>query len=210
MADDNDRERDGNRSLEDEVSSSAHPVPTGHGRHQTLPLYGVMAEFDNPTDLVAAARETYEAGYRRINGYSPFPIEELSEAIGFTKSSLPLIVLIGGILGGLGGFFMQYWMEVIDYPVNVGGKPPNSWPAFIPITFEMTVLCAAFAAVLGMLALNKLPQPYHPVFNAPNFALATRDRFFLVIEANDPKFKHEDVVQFMRQLGAKSVDDVEV
>jgi hypothetical protein len=169
-----------------------------------------MAEFDSPSDLVAAARKTYEAGYRRINGYSPFPIEELSEAIGFTKTSLPLIVLIGGILGGVGGFFMQYWMEVIDYPLNVGGKPFNSWPAFIPITFESTVLCAAFAAVLGMLALNKLPQPYHPVFNAPNFALATRDRFFLVIEANDPKFNHEEVSRFMKQLDAKDVTEVEV
>ncbi len=173
-------------------------------------LYGVMAEFENPTDLVAAAHRTYAAGYRRINGYSPFPIEELSEAIGFTRTSLPLIVLIGGILGGLGGFFMQYWMEVIDYRLNVGGKPYNSWPAFLPITFECTVLCAAFAAVLGMLALNKLPQPYHPVFNAPNFALATRDRFFLVIEANDPNFKHDDVLQFMKSLDAKDVTDVEV
>src|SRR6266498_3856012 len=141
-------------------------------------LYGVMAEFENPTDLVAAAHRTYAAGYRRINGYSPFPIEELSEVIG--------------------------------YRLNVGGKPYNSWPAFLPITFECTVLCAAFAAVLGMLALNKLPQPYHPVFNAPNFALATRDRFFLVIEANDPNFKHDDVLQFMKSLDAKDVTDVEV
>lgn len=185
-------------------------LPAHGGRRKTPPLYGVMAEFSNPTDLVAAARSTYEAGYRRINGYSPYPIEELSEAIGFTHSSLPLIVLIGGIVGGLGGFFMQYWMEVIDYPLNVGGKPFNSWPAFIPITFETTVLCAAFAAVFGMLALNKLPQPYHPVFNAPNFALATRDRFFLVIEANDPKFNHAEVVDFMKTLGAVEVNDVEV
>jgi hypothetical protein len=176
----------------------------------TPPLYGIMAEFDNPSDLVAAARRTYQEGYRRINGYSPYPIEELSEAIGFTRTSLPLIVLIGGILGGLGGFFMQYWMEVIDYPLNVGGKPYNSWPAFVPITFETTVLCAAFAAVLGMLALNKLPQPYHPVFNAPNFALATRDSFFLVIEANDPLFKHNETTQFMKTLEAKNVSDVEV
>jgi ActD protein len=193
------------------LSASAVSVPSS-GRHRTTPpLYGVMAEFDNPSDLVVAARETYGTGYRRINGYSPFPIEELSEAIGFTKTSLPLIVLIGGIVGGLSGFFMQYWMEVVDYPLNVGGKPYNSWPAFIPITFEMTVLFAAFAAVFGMLALNKLPQPYHPVFNAPNFALATRDRFFLVIEANDPKFKHEEVTNFMKNLsGARDVTDVEV
>jgi hypothetical protein len=169
-----------------------------------------MAEFDSPTDLVAAAKETYAAGYRRVNGYSPFPIEELSEAIGFTRTSLPLIVLLGGIIGGLGGFFMQYWMEVIDYPLNVGGKPFNSWPAFIPITFECTVLCAAFAAVLGMLALNKLPQPYHPVFNAPDFALATSDRFFLVIESRDPKFDHDEVIRFLHRLEGRNVQDVEV
>ena len=178
-------------------------------KHRTPKLYGIMAQFDNPSALVNAARETYAAGYRRINGYSPFPIEELSEAIGFTRTSLPLIVLIGGIIGGLGGFFMQYWMEVINYPLNVGGKPFNSWPAFIPITFECTVLCAAFAAVLGMLALNKLPQPYHPVFNAPNFALATRDSFFLLIETKDPKFRHDEVIRFFKSLEARDVWDVE-
>ncbi len=219
--DDRDKSKDEQRGdkPEDLSASPRHPV-SASASSATLrprvsgsapPLYGVMAEFDNPTDLVAAAKETYEAGYRRINGYSPYPIEELSEAIGFTRTSLPLIVLIGGIIGGLGGFFMQYWMEVIDYPLNVGGKPLNSWPAFIPITFESTVLCAAFAAVFGMLALNKLPQPYHPVFNAPNFALATRDRFFLVIEANDPRFKHDEVLHFMKQLGGtRDVCDVEV
>ena len=169
-----------------------------------------MAEFENATDLVTAARRVYAFGYRRINGYSPYPIEELSEAIGFTHTSLPLIVFIGGLLGGLGGFFMQYWIEVINYPINVGGKPYNSWPAFIPITFETTVLCAAFAAVLGMLVLNKLPQPYHPVFNVPNFALATRDRFFLAVEANDPKFNHAEVVALLKSLDALEVNDVEV
>src|SRR5690349_14672085 len=169
-----------------------------------------MAQFDSPSHLVAAARETYEAGYRQINGYSPFPIEELDEAIGFKRTTLPLIVLTGGVLGGLGGFFMQYWMEVIDYPIIVGGKPFNSWPAFIPITFECTVLVAAFSAVLGMLFLNKLPQPYHPVFNAPSFALATNDRFFLVVEANDPKYNHDAVVQLLQGLNATEVIDVEV
>ena len=173
-------------------------------------LYGVMAQFDNPSALVTAARETYEAGYRQINGYSPFPIEELWEAIGFKRTALPIIVLIGGIIGGLGGFFMQYWMEVVDYPINVGGKPFNSWPAFIPITFECTVLVAAFSAVLGMLALNKLPQPYHPVFKAPNFALATRDSFFLVIESKDPKFDHDETVRFLRTLEPREVIDVEL
>lgn len=174
------------------------------------PLYGVMAEFDNPTDLVSAARQTYEAGYRRINGYSPYPIEELWEAIGFHRTGLPIIVFIGGLLGGIGGFLMQYYLSVYEYPLNVGGKPLNSWPAFIPITFECTILMAALAAVFGMLALNKLPQPYHPVFNAPNFDLATRDHFFLVIEANDPKFEHGEVVNFMRGLKPKNVSDVEV
>lgn len=198
-----------------EISRDAHvpgsdlPVSTTR-RPKTVPLYGVMAEFDNPSDLVAAARRTYEAGYRRINGYSPYPIEELWEAIGFHHTRLPVIVLIGGIIGGLGGFFMQYYLAVIEYPLNVGGKPFNSWPSFIPITFEMTILCAAFAAIFGMLALNKLPQPYHPVFNAPNFALATRDHFFLVIEANDPRYRHDEVVDFMKDLGAKDVSDVEV
>lgn len=210
MAED-DKEQPWEHDLEDPGPFDHATTSTAHGRRQGAPaLYGIMAEFDNPSDLVAAARRTYQEGYRRINGYSPYPIEELSEAIGFTHTSLPLIVLIGGILGGVGGFFMQYWMEVIDYPLNVGGKPFNSWPAFIPITFEGTVLVASFAAVLGMLALNKLPQPYHPVFNAPNFALATRDKFFLVIEANDPKFKYGEAFQFMKTLGAMGVNDVEV
>ncbi len=177
---------------------------------KTPKLYGVMAQFDSPSALVAAARETYAAGYRQVNGYSPFPIEELTEAIGFKRTTLPLIVLAGGLIGAVGGFFMQYWMEVIDYPINVGGKPFNSWPAFIPITFECTVLVAAFAAVLGMLALNKLPQPYHPVFNAPNFALATRDRFFLVIESKDSQFDHDEVMKFLKSLEARDVCDVEL
>ena len=190
------------------MAAGNQPLP-GHRRHER-PLYGVMAEFENPTDLVAAARKVYSLGYRRINGYSPYPIEELSEAIGFTHTSLPLIVFIGGLLGGIGGFLMQYWIAAWDYPINVGGKPTNSWPAFIPITFEMTVLCAAFAAVLGMLVLNKLPQPYHPVFNVPSFAMATRDRFFLAVEANDPKFDHGKVVELLKSLGALEVNDVEV
>jgi hypothetical protein len=193
-------------SLSGPIASHAlHP----HRRHAP-PLYGVIAEFETPGDLVHAARKVYEQGYRRINGYSPYPIEELSEAIGFTHTRLPLIVFIGGVLGGLAGFGMQYYMEVIDYPLNVGGKPYNSWPAFIPITFECIVLAAAFSAVLGMLILNKLPQPYHPVFNVPNFAMATRDRFFLAVEANDPKFDHDRVTSLLRDLNALEVSDVEV
>ena len=211
MSEDDPKEEPWEHDLEDPEPFHHETQVSAHGRRRGAPaLYGIMAEFDNPSDLVSAARRTFAAGYRRINGYSPYPIEELSEAIGFTKTSLPLIVFIGGLIGGLGGFFMQYWMEVIDYPLNVGGKPFNSWPAFIPITFECTVLVAAFSAVLGMLILNKLPQPYHPVFNAPNFALATRDKFFLVIEANDPKFKHGEATEFMKTLGALGVNDVEV
>lgn len=207
-----DREKSSNNPVRHDSNVGVYEtaVVPPHRSRLAHPLYGVMAEFDSPSELVAAAHHTYAAGYRRINGYSPFPIEELSEAIGFTRTSLPLIVLLGGIAGGIAGYLMQYWMEVINYPLNVGGKPYNSWPAFVPITFECTVLCASFAAVLGMLALNKLPQPYHPVFNAPNFALATRDRFFLVIEANDQKFQHDEVVQFLKALGAKDVNDVEV
>jgi hypothetical protein len=173
------------------------------------PIYGLMAEFDNPTDLVAAARRTYEEGYRRINGYSPFPIEELSEAIGFHHTRLPLLVLIGGIVGGLAGYLMQFYLSAIEYPINVGGRPYHSWPSFIPITFETTILGAALTTVFGMLALNGLPQPYHPVFNAPRFALATRDRFFLAIEARDPLFDYEKTKQFMQTLEPREVFDVE-
>jgi hypothetical protein len=179
-------------------------------RKPTRPaIYGVMAEFDDPTAVVSATRRAYEEGYRRMDAYSPYPIEALSEAVGPHKERLPLIVLIGGIIGMIGGFGMQYYVAVINYPINVGGKPLFSWPAFIPITFETTVLGAAMAAIFGMLALNGLPEPYHPVFNAPNFALATRDRFFLVIEARDPKFDREATTGFLRSLGAQEVADVE-
>ena len=172
-------------------------------------IYGVMAEFDDVTAAVTAAERVHEEGYRHIDAYSPYPVEALSEAIGFHKNSLPLIVLIGGILGMIGGYALQYYVSVINYPLNVGGKPLHSWPAYIPITFETTVLGAALAAIFGMLALNGLPEPYHPVFNAPNFALASRDRFFIVIEARDPKFDHEATTGFLRNLGAQEVVDVE-
>ena len=144
-----------------------------------------------------------------INGYTPYPIEELSEAIGFHKTGMPLLVLIGGIVGAILGYGMQYYLSAVEYPLNVGGRPLHSWPSFIPITFETTVLCAALAAVFGMLALNNLPQPYHPVFNNPRFALATRDRFFLVIEASDPKFNHDETTRFLQSLNPYEVIDVE-
>ena len=150
------------------------------------PIHGLMAEFDSPTDLVLAARRAHAEGYRRMDAYTPFPIEELNEAIGFHHTRLPLVVLVGGILGCVGGYGLQYWVSAIAYPLNVGGRPYHSWPSFIPVTFETTVLLAALSAVLGMLALNGLPMPYHPVFNVKSFALASKDKFFLCIEAADP------------------------
>lgn len=173
------------------------------------PTYGLMAEFDTPTAVVEAAERVHEAGYQHIDAYSPYPIEPLSEAIGVHKTHMPIIVLIGGIIGGLAGYLMQYYLLVVDYPLNVGGKPLHSWPAFVPITFECTVLGAALAAVFGMLALNGLPEPYHPVFNTPNFALASRDKFFLLIESRDPKFVRDETAEFLRSLGAREVTDVE-
>ncbi len=147
-------------------------------------------------------------GYRRIDAYTPFPIEGLAEAIGFHYNRLPLLVLIGGLAGAAGGFGLQYWVAAITYPINVGGRPFNSWPSFIPVTFEMTILLAALTAVLGLLALNGLPMPYHPVFNVPRFALATRDRFFLCIEATDPRFDREGTRRFLEGLGPREVSEV--
>ena len=172
------------------------------------PIYGLLAEFDTPTELVVAARRAYEEGYRRMDAYSPFPIEELAEAIGMHSDRVPLVVLVGGLLGGLGGYFMQYWINVISYPVNIGGRPFHSWPAFIPVTFEMTILFAGLAGAFGMLALNGLPMPFHPLFNSSRFAFASRDRFFLCIEAADPKFDLVGVRTFLESLNPRSVSEV--
>ncbi|HZR31283.1 MAG TPA: DUF3341 domain-containing protein [Terriglobales bacterium] len=172
------------------------------------PIYGMLAEFDSPSALVAAARRAYEEGYRRMDGYSPFPVEELSEAIGFHRDNVSLVVLIGGIVGCVGGYLMQWWISAVSYPINVGGRPYHSWPAFIPVTFEMTVLVAGLSAVLGMLALNGLPMPYHPVFHEPRFAFATRDRFFLAIEARDPKFDRIGTRRFLESLNPHAVTEV--
>jgi hypothetical protein len=171
-------------------------------------VYGLMAEFEDPTSLVNATHSAYHEGYRRMDAYSPYPIEELHEALGSHHTRLPLIVLIGGMTGCIGGYLLQYWVSAIAYPVNIGGKPLHSWPAFIPVTFECTILVAALSCVLGMLALNGLPQPYHPVFNVPRFALASRNRFFLCIESEDPKFDIEGTRHFLETLNPREVTTV--
>ncbi len=172
------------------------------------PIHGLMAEFDSPTELVLAARRAHDEGYRKMDAYTPFPIEELSDAIGFRHTRLPLVVLIGGIVGCLGGYGLQYWVSAIEYPLNVGGRPYNSWPSFIPVTFETTVLVAAVSAVLGMLALNGLPMPYHPVFNVKSFALASKDKFFLCIEAEDPLYDRAATEHFLKTLRPREIAEV--
>jgi hypothetical protein len=183
---------------------SVVPLPAGRP-----PIYGLMAEFGSADALIAAARQAHAAGYRRMDAYTPYPIDELSEALGLKRSKLPPIVLTGGLLGGLGGYFLQYWVNVIHLPLNVGGRPFHSWPAFIVPTFECTILAAALSAVLGMFFLNGLPHPYHPVFNVPRFALASRDRYFLVIEAQDPQFDPQATRQLFLDLNASEVSEVE-
>ncbi len=173
------------------------------------PLYGLMAEFEQPEQVLAAVERAYQEGYRRMDAYSPFPVDGLAEALGRRGTAVPLIVLIGGIIGGLGGYFMEWYATVISYKINVGGRPFHSWPAYIPIAFELTILSAALCALVGMLALNRLPQPYHPVFNAPDFDRASQDRFFLCIEAADPKFDLTATRAFIQSLKPVKVTEVE-
>ncbi len=167
---------------------------------RTLPLYGMLARYPDPDTLVEAAEKATAAGYTQMEAYSPMPIHGLAEAIGFHSNRLPWIVLLGGIVGGLTGYFLQYTTAVIDYPLNVGGKPNHSWPQFVPVTFELTILGAGLAAVLGMLALNGLPRPNHPVFSIDEFKLASRDGFFLFLLARDPIFDADSAASFLREL----------
>lgn len=170
--------------------------------------YGLMAEFDSVNDVITAARRVYGAGYRKIDAYSPFPLEELSEAIGFHKNGVALVCLVGGLLGGTGAFTLQWWINNVSYPVNIGGRPLNSWPSFIIVTFEMTILFAGLSAVFGMLALNGLPMPYHPVFNVPRFEMASKDRFFIVIFSSDKNYDATHTRQFLEGLNPISVAEV--
>jgi hypothetical protein len=170
--------------------------------------YGLMAEFDRSESMLAALRYLREQGYVAVEGYAPFPVEGLDEAVGFTRNRVPLLALCGGIVGGVGGFFMQWYSAVISYPFNVGGRPTNSWPAFIPVTFEMTVLCAALAGFFGLWILNGLPRLRHPVFNAPHFQLATRNRFFVCVRSDDPKYALEPLRLAFDRFAPTSVHEV--
>lgn len=172
------------------------------------PIYGLMAELSSADALLQAATRARDAGFKRIEAYSPFPVEGLADAVGFTGSRVPLATLIGGVLGGLGGFFLQWYTAVVDYPINSGGRPLNSWPEFIPVTFEMVVLGAALTAVIAMIAANGLPRLRHPVFNVPEFELATRNRFFLCVRSDAPGFDRERALDFLERLRPLGVLEV--
>jgi len=171
-------------------------------------IFGLMAEFDSVDTVIAAAQRVHGAGYRKIDAYSPFPLEELSEAIGFEKNGVALVCLVGGLLGGLAAYILQWWINTIAYPVNIGGRPFHSWPSFIIVTFEMTILFSGLSAVFGMIALNGLPMPYHPVFNVPQFDAASRDKFFIVIFSSDKKYDPVGTRQFLESLSPLSVAEV--
>ena len=160
-------------------------------------LHGIVAEFSEPRALLVAARAAYAKGYRRMDAYTPYPVDDLAESLGMRRTGVPLITLLCGIAGGLGGYGMQAYSAIIDYPLNVGGRPLHSWPAFVPVTFELTVLCAALGAVLGMLVLNGLPRPNHPIFDTPFFAERSQSRFYLCIEARDREFDADETAEFL-------------
>ena len=172
-------------------------------------IYGLMAEFDAPEKILAAAQRAKAEGYHEMDAFTPFPMEELTDALGIRHTKLSLFVLCCGLAGMIGGFALQYWTSVIDYPINIGGRPLNSWPQFIPVTFELTILLAAAGAVIGMIFRNGLPRPVHPVFNVDRFELATKDKFFLCIEAVDPRFEKEKTRTFLESLGPAHISVVE-
>ena len=171
--------------------------------------HGLMAEFERPEELLAAAKKAYAEGYRRMDAYSPLPIHGLAAAIGFTRTNLPIGTFLCGLLGGLCGYGLQYWVHVIDYPINIGGRPMHSGPMFIPVTFELTILFAAIGTVVGLILLNRLPQPHHPVFNVPAFERASQDRFFLCIESSDGRYEATSTRTFLEGLGAVEVSEVQ-
>ncbi len=183
--------------------------PSEFGKFMEKKIYGLMAEFDSATELVDAARQVRDAGYRKTDAFTPFPLHEIDEALGIRRSILPFLVFGGGIFGLLAGLGLQFYTHVIEYPINVGGRPYFSLPSFIPPTYELTILFAAFTAVFGMLLLNGLPSPYHPVFNVERFSLAMREKFFLLIESEDDKFEYEGTKSFMQSLNPQEVFDVE-
>ena len=180
-----------------------------HAANVATPFYGLMAEFDSAQALIDAANKVRQAGYTKADAYSPFPIHGLAEALGFRERAVAPIVLCAGITGGLAGYGLEYWTQVIDFPMNIGGRPYHSWVSFIPPAYETTILFAAFSAVIGMLFLNGLPQPYHPVFNAPRFERASQDGFFLAIEATDPKFSADATRGFLMSLNPREVVQVD-
>jgi hypothetical protein len=171
-------------------------------------LFGLAAEFDSPEAILEAARVVREHGYRDAEAYTPFPVSGLSEMLGYHRTRVPLVFLLGGIVGASGGFFMQWFANVVHLPWNIAGKPPNSWPMFIPITFECGVLLAALSGGIGMLAMNRLPKPYHPMFRLDEFARASRDRFFLCVEATDPHFDLEQTRAHLEALSPLAIMEV--
>lgn len=173
-------------------------------------IYGIMLEFSEPEPLIEASKKAYQEGFREMDAFTPFPVEELAETLGFKRDGVALITLLGGFGGGVFAFLMQWYCNVIDYPINVGGRPDFSWPAFIPVTFELTVLGAALSAAFGMLALNRLPQPWHPVFNLEKFSQASRDRFFLCIQSNDPLFDSAKIFQLFQGTDLLSIQEVQI